>query len=79
MSIEGTIIGGRVEFDEPINLPNGTRVRLELADESLHPEPLSYDREQELSILRESLQDARDGRGKDARRFLQDLATLRTD
>lgn len=74
MHIEGTIVGGRVEFDEPIQLPNGTRVRVELADDSLFPVPEPYDRDAELSALRESLRDAAAGRGKSARACLDELA-----
>jgi hypothetical protein len=29
MSLEGTIVNGRVELDEPTNLPEGSRVRVE--------------------------------------------------
>jgi hypothetical protein len=75
MSIEGTIVGGRIELDVPIDLPNGTRVRVELADDDLHPIPEPYDREIELAILRESLQDAGAGRGTPAREFLKQIAT----
>ncbi len=30
MSLEGTIVNGRVEFDDSTGLPDGTRVRVEL-------------------------------------------------
>lgn len=74
LTIEGTIIGGRVELDAPVNLPNGTRVRVELLDDALHPVPEPYDHQRELAYLRESLQDAAAGRGRDGREFLQDVA-----
>ncbi|MFL5339549.1 MAG: hypothetical protein ACJ8F7_05210 [Gemmataceae bacterium] len=34
MSLEGTIVNGRVELDEAANLPEGARVRGELLPES---------------------------------------------
>ena len=34
MSLEGTIVNGRVEFDESAHLPEGARVRVELLPES---------------------------------------------
>jgi hypothetical protein len=74
MDIQGTIIGGHVELDSPVNWPNGTRVRVQLADDDLHPEPLPYDRASENAILRQSLDDAAAGRGKPAREFLKELA-----
>ncbi len=50
-------------------------MRVELAeDDDLFPPPEPYDREKELAILRESLEDVRAGRGTEAREFLKKLA-----
>ncbi len=60
------------------NSSEGMRVRVEPAeddiDDSLFPPPEPYDREKELAILRESIEDAKAGRGMEAREFLKKLA-----
>jgi hypothetical protein len=74
VTLQGTIISGRVELDSPANLPNGTRVRVELLDDNLDPPLTPEDHEAEIAALRESLQDAADGRGTEAREFLKRVA-----
>jgi hypothetical protein len=48
-------------------------IRLDDPDD-LTPPAEPYDREKELAILREALEDARAGRGMEAREFLKKLA-----
>jgi hypothetical protein len=76
MTLEGTVVNGTVVLDTGAHFPEGARVRVELADEDddLFPPPEPYDREKELAILRESLEDVRAGRGMEAREFLKQLA-----
>jgi len=74
VTLQGTIISGRVELDSPANLPNGTRVRVELLDDDLYPPLTPENHETEIAALRESLQDAADGRGIEAREFLKQVA-----
>jgi hypothetical protein len=76
MSFEGTIINGVIILDGGAKLPEGTRVLVEVADpDDLAPPAEPYDRDKELAILRESLDDVRAGRGTPAREFLKQLAT----
>jgi hypothetical protein len=75
MTLEGTVVNGVIVPDAMARLPEGARVRIELADDDdLFPPPEPYDREKELAILREALEDAKAGRGMEARAFLRKLA-----
>jgi len=75
MMLEGTVVNGVVVLDAGTQFPEGARVRVELAeDDDLFPPPEPYDREKELAILREALEDVREGRGTEAREFLKKLA-----
>ena len=76
MTLEGTVINGLIVLDTGAKLPEGARVRVELADDDddLAPPPEPYDRENELAILREALEDVKAGRGTPAREFLKELA-----
>ncbi len=75
MTLEGTVVNGAIVLDGGVQLPDGARVRVELADpDDLAPPAEPYDREQELAILREALEDVRAGRGTPAREFLKELA-----
>jgi hypothetical protein len=77
MTLEGAVVNGVIVLDGGAKLPEGTRVRVELADEDdddLGPPPEPYDRETELAILREALEDVRADRGIEAREFLKQLA-----
>ena len=73
--LEGTVVKGVIVPDGGAQLPEGARVRIELADpDDLAPPPEPYDREKELAILRESLEDVKAGRGRPAREVLKELA-----
>jgi hypothetical protein len=75
MTLEGTVVNGVIVLDSGTQLPEGVRVRVELAeDDDLFPPPEPYDREKELAILRESLEDVKAGRTAPARQALADLA-----
>ncbi len=43
MSLEGHIENGRVVFDEPVSLPNGTPVRVEVVQGAAPSTPGRYD------------------------------------
>jgi hypothetical protein len=77
MTLEGTVVNGMIVMDAGARLPEGARVRVELAnddDDDFFPPPEPYDREKELAILRASLEDVKAGRGMEAREFLKKLA-----
>ena len=77
MTLEGTVVNGVIVLDAGTRLPEGARVRVELADEKiddLFPPPEPYDREKELAILRESLEDVKAGRGMPFEEFMAKLA-----
>lgn len=75
MTLEGTVVNGTIVLDGGAQLPDGVRVRVELTDpDDLAPPPEPYDREKELAILREALEDVKAGRGVPAREFLKELA-----
>lgn len=75
MTIEGMVVNGTIVLDGGVQLPEGVRVRIEVTDpDDLAPPPEPCDREQELAILREALEDVRAGRGTPAREFLKELA-----
>ncbi len=73
MTLEGTVVNGVIVLDAGTQLPEGAWVRVEVADEDddLFPPPEPYDREKELAILRESLEDAKAGRTTPARQALR--------
>lgn len=65
MPITGTVQNGRVEFDEPVTWPDGSKVRLQLDEDEVfeYPHPMApYDREKELEGLMESIEDMKAGR-----------------
>jgi len=77
MPLEGTVLNGVIVLEGAVKLPEGARVLVELAapdDDDLAPPPERYDREQELAILREAIEDAKAGRGVPAREFMKQLA-----
>ncbi len=75
MTLEGTVINGVIVLDGGARLPEGERVRVEVCDsDDLAPPPEPYDREKELAILRESLEDAKAGRGMPFEEFMAKLA-----
>jgi len=56
MALEGTVLNGVVVFDGNPQLPEGTRVRVELEEVFEYPHPLApYDREREGALLRERI------------------------
>jgi hypothetical protein len=77
MNLEGTVMNGVVVFDGNPQLPEGTRVRVELADENEIPRNPALEpgtREEELAALRESIEDMKAGRGRPAREVLKEIA-----
>jgi hypothetical protein len=79
MELEGIVSNGVIVPDESCSLPEGTRVRIEVAtdlddeldrltlpDPSLPPDhpDAPYDREIELAILRESIAEMKAGGGR---------------
>jgi len=65
MSVEGVIVNGKLEFDRPLPFPEGSRVRVGLVSEFNVEFPFEpYDREKELALLRESIEDMKAGRGQ---------------
>src|SRR5262249_32615477 len=60
MTLEGNVVNGVIVLDGGARLPEGERVRVEETDsDDLAPPPEPYDREKELAILRESLEDVK--------------------
>jgi hypothetical protein len=75
MTLEGTVINGSIVLDGGAKLPEGTRVQVEVTgDDDLGPPPEPYNREQELAILREALEEVKAGGGMPAREFLKQIA-----
>ncbi|HWG44219.1 MAG TPA: hypothetical protein VN688_15680 [Gemmataceae bacterium] len=73
--LEGTVMNGVIVLDNETKLPEGVRVLVELADaDDLAPPLEPYDREKELAILREALEDVRAGRGMPFEEFMAKLA-----
>jgi hypothetical protein len=75
MVLEGTVVNGSVVIKGGTRLPEGAHLRIELV-EALPPDhPMApYDRETELRILRESVEDMKAGRGRPAREVLKEVA-----
>ena len=65
MTLEGTIVNGRVELDRPADWPDGTRVTVDVTvpEETFeYPHPLApYDREKEVALLRERYEEVKAG------------------
>lgn len=65
MTLEGTIVNGRVELDRPADWPDGTRVTVDVTvpEETFeYPHPLApYDREKEIALLRERYEEVKAG------------------
>ena len=75
MTIEGIVVNGAIVLEGGVRLPEGARVRVEVTDpDDLFPPPEPYDREKELALLREALEDVKAGRGMPALEFLKELA-----
>ena len=75
MTVEGVVVNGVIVLEGGAQLSEGSRVRIEVIDpDDFGPPPEPYDREKELAILREALEDVQSGRGMPARDFLKQLA-----
>ena len=76
MTLEGIVVNGVVVLDGGAGFPEGARVRVELSEELEDREsPYEpYDREQEIAILRESIEDMNAGRVRPAREVLKEMA-----
>lgn len=75
MTFQGTVVNGVIILDSGMQLPDGARVRVEVADpDDLAPPPEPYDREKELAILREGLNDVRVGRRTPFEEFMGKVA-----
>lgn len=75
MTHEGAVVNGVIVLEAGTRLPEGARVYVELADDDdLFPPPEPYDREKELAILRQSLEDVKAGRGMPFEEFMAKLA-----
>ncbi len=79
MELEGTVVNGIIVLDGNPSLPEGVRVRVELEDDSDEddiriPALEPGTREEELAILRESIEDMKAGRVRPAREVLKEIA-----
>lgn len=78
MTIEGTVQNGVIVLDGGAQLPEGCAVRVEMTEpddfDDIGPPPEPYDREQELAILREAVEDMKAGRGVPFEEFMVELA-----
>ena len=77
MTHAGTVVNGVIVLDGPSRLPEGAKVRVEVVDDEaddIGPPPEPYDREKELALLRESLEDVKAGRTRPAREVLKEVA-----
>jgi len=78
MTVEGTVVNGVIVLDNGPPLPEGTRVRVELAEpddlDDIGPPPEPYDRDKELAILREALEDVKAGRGMPFEEYMAKVA-----
>ncbi len=71
MTREGTVVNGVIVLDGPPPFPEGTRVRVEAADDAelwdeladVPPPPATETREEFLESLRQSVADVKAGRG----------------
>jgi hypothetical protein len=76
MTLEGTVVNGVIVLDAAQSLPEGARVRVELAEDvdDIPPAPSSETREEHLASLREGIEDAKAGGGRPAREVLKEIA-----
>jgi len=76
--LEGTVMNGVIVLDGGAQLPEGVRVRVELEDpddlDDLAPPMEPYDREKELAILRESIEDMKAGRTRPFEEVMAEIA-----
>jgi hypothetical protein len=75
MAFTGTVVNGVIVLEGGIQLPDGVQVHVELDDpDDLPPPSEPYDREKELAMLRESLEDVKAGRTVPFEEFMAELA-----
>ena len=78
MTLEGTVVNGTIVLDGTPPLPEGARVRVELAaddPDNAPPPPATETYEEHLASLREGVADTKAAvGGVDARQFLKELA-----
>ncbi len=75
MTLEGMVVNGVIVLAAGAQLPEGAKVLVELADgDDLAPPPAAHNREKELGILRESLEDARAGRTRPFEEVMAEIA-----
>lgn len=75
MALEGTVVNGVIVLTAGAQLPEGAKVLVELADgDDLAPPPEPDDRDKELAILRESVEDARAGRTRPFEEVMAEVA-----
>ena len=76
MILEGTVVNGAIVLDGGANLPEGARVQVKLPKDSAesHPPTEPYDRDKELTILREALEEVKAGQGMSFEEFMSGLA-----
>ncbi len=75
MTLEGTVVNGVIVLDGGAQLPEGARVRVEPAeDDDFFPPLEPYDREKELAILRQSLEDVKAGKAVPFEEFMAQVA-----
>lgn len=67
MGATGTIVNGRVELDEPVALPEGTRV-------SVLPDRTETHEQEWLQSLRDAYEESRTTPGRPLRELLKDMA-----
>ena len=75
MAFTGTVVNGVIVLEDGLRLPDGVQVRVEVDDlDDLAPPLEPYDREKELAILRESVEDMKAGRTMPFEEFMAQVA-----
>jgi len=75
MALEGIVVNGVIVLESGAALAEGARDRVEVEDpDDLVPPSEPYDRDKELAILREALEDVKAGRGMPFEEFMAKLA-----
>ena len=75
MTLEGIVVNGLIVVQGGTQLPEGTRVRIEVAEaDDIGPPLEPYNREKEVALLRQALEDVRAGRGMAFEEFMSQLA-----
>jgi len=78
VTVAGTVVNGVIVLDNGSELPEGARVRVELAEpadlDDIGPPPEPYDRAKELALLREAIDDVRAGRSRPFEEVMAEIA-----